>query len=76
MSAALAAVRAKGAAVVIATGRPAQAAMSILQQVGGHVDFLLCSNGGWSRRRDCHFTGTPSPSLLKDLLPVEGGATE
>ena len=43
MSAALAAVRAKGAAVVIATGRPAQAAMSILQQVGGHVDFLLCS---------------------------------
>ena len=27
-----------------------------------------------SRRRDCHFTGTPSPSLLKRLLNEEGGS--
>ena len=25
-----------------------------------------------SRRRDCHLTDTPSPSLLKHLLKVEG----
>ena len=27
-----------------------------------------------SRRRDCHFTGTPCLSTLKQLLKVEGGA--
>ena len=29
-----------------------------------------------SRRRDCHFAGIPSPSILKLLLKVEGGAAE
>ena len=29
-----------------------------------------------SRRRDCHFTDIPSPSLLKHLLKGEGGAAE
>ena len=29
-----------------------------------------------SRRRDCHFTDTPSPSILKHLLTGEGGAAE
>ena len=29
-----------------------------------------------SRRRDCHFDGTASPSLLKRLRNVEGGAAE
>ena len=29
-----------------------------------------------SRRRDCHFAGTPSSSLLKRLLTGEGGAAE
>ena len=28
--------------------------------------------GGGSRRLDCHFAGTPSPSLLKHLLKDEG----
>ena len=31
------------------------------------------SGGGGSRRRDCHFAGTPCTSLLKHLLKVEGG---
>ena len=26
-----------------------------------------------SRRRDCHFTDIPSPSLLKPLIKEEGG---
>ena len=29
-----------------------------------------------SRRRDCHFTGIPSPVILKHLLKREGGAAE
>ena len=29
-----------------------------------------------SRRRDCHFDDTPSSSLLKHLLKVEGGAVK
>ena len=29
-----------------------------------------------SRRRDCQFTDTPSPSVLKHLLQAEGGAAE
>ena len=29
-----------------------------------------------SRRRDCHFTDIPSPSMLKHLLKREGGAAE
>ena len=29
-----------------------------------------------SRRRDCHFADTPSPSSLKHLIEVEGGAAE
>ena len=29
-----------------------------------------------SRWRDCHFANTPSPSLLKHLLKVEGGAAK
>ena len=29
-----------------------------------------------SRRRDCHFTDIPYPSLLKRLLKGEGGAAE
>ena len=29
-----------------------------------------------SRRRDCHFTGKPSPPILKHLLKREGGAAE
>ena len=32
--------------------------------------------GDASRRRDCHFTDIPSPSLLKHLLKIEGGAAE
>ena len=32
--------------------------------------------GTYSRRRDCHFTDTPSPSILERLLQVEGGAAE
>ena len=32
--------------------------------------------GGASRRRDCHFTDTPSSSILKRLLKGEGGAAE
>ena len=33
--------------------------------------------GGWhSRRRDCHFAGTPSSSLLRRLLNGEGVAAE
>ena len=34
----------------------------------------IVTDGGGSRWRDCHFTDTPSPSLLKHLLKVEGGA--
>ena len=29
-----------------------------------------------SRRRDCHFDDALSPSLLRHLLKVEGGAAE
>ena len=29
-----------------------------------------------SRRRDCHFTDIPSPSILKHLLEGEGGSAE
>ena len=29
-----------------------------------------------SHRRDCHFDDIPSPSILKRLLKVEGGAAE
>ena len=56
---------------------------------GGLVDMLLRAaialggsawstraSGAYSRRRDCHFTGIPSPSILKHLLKVEGGAAE
>ena len=32
--------------------------------------------GGVSRRRDCHFADALSPSLLKQLLNVEGDAAE
>ena len=32
--------------------------------------------GSASRRRDCHFTDIPSPSILKHLLKGEGGAAE
>ena len=32
--------------------------------------------GSSSRRRDCHFTDTPSPSILKRLLKGQGGAAE
>ena len=32
------------------------------------------ANGG--RRRDRHFTGIPSPSILKHLLKGEGGAAK
>ena len=32
--------------------------------------------GGHSRRRDCHFTDTPPPPILKPLLKDEGGAAE
>ena len=32
--------------------------------------------GAISRRRDCHFTDTPSSSTLKRLLKGEGGAAE
>ena len=32
--------------------------------------------GGLSPRRDCHFADIPSPSVLKHLLQVEGGAAE
>ena len=31
-----------------------------------------CSSSWSSRRRDCHFAGTPSSSLLKRLLKGEG----
>ena len=37
---------------------------------------LLKDSGDNSRRRDCHFADTPSPSMLKHLLKVEGGAAE
>ena len=33
-------------------------------------------DGGFSRRRDCHFTGIPSPSILIHLIKVEGCAAE
>ena len=36
----------------------------------------LCAAGAISRRRDCHFTGISSPSLLKHLLKGEEGAAE
>ena len=32
--------------------------------------------GDISRRRGCHVTGIPSPSILKRLLKGEGGAAE
>ena len=37
---------------------------------------LLSPPGFTSRRRDCHFTDIPSPSLLKHLLKGEGDAAE
>ena len=46
------------------------------------VNFVRCAlelgdpGVGLSRRRDCHFTDTPSPSLLKRLVKGEGGAAE
>ena len=38
------------------------------------VPFIMWTQ--WpGRRRDCHFADTPSPSLLKHLLNVEGGCS-
>ena len=34
------------------------------------------AGGGISHWRDCHFAGVPSTSLLKQLLPGEGGAAD
>ena len=42
---------------------------------GRGLTFRRCS-GADSRRRECHFADTPSPSLLIRLLKGEGGAAE
>lgn len=60
---ALRAVRARGAAVVLATGRPAPLAGSVARKVNGEVDFLLCSNGA------CAFKIAPRTGHL--ALPPE-----
>ena len=36
----------------------------------------LLDDGQPSRRPDCHFDVIPSPSVLKHLLKVKGGAAE
>ena len=35
-----------------------------------------CAPSKGATSRDCHFTDSPSPSLLKHLLKGEGGAAE
>ena len=41
------------------------------------VNVITAENSGTiSRRRDCHFTDIPSPSISKRLLKEEGGAAE
>ena len=42
----------------------------------GFLNRTLHSMGVYSRRRDCHFADALSPSLLKHLLKVDGGAAE
>ena len=42
----------------------------------GGVPMLKARTCEPSRQRDCHFTGIPSPSILKNLLKGEGGAAE
>jgi hypothetical protein len=53
--AALRAVRARGAAVILATGRPPPLAGSVAAKVDGELDFLLCCNGA------CAFQVAPRP---------------
>ena len=48
--ASLAAVRANGAAVIVATGRPFHMAVSVLDKIGGQADFLLSHNGAVGHR--------------------------
>ena len=44
----------------------------------GNVVNSVCGSGSEpgedSRRRDCHFTDTPSPFLWKNLIKTQGGA--
>ena len=42
---------------------------------GKFMDPLACGDDN-SRRRGCPFADTPSPSVSKHLLKVEGGAAE
>ena len=55
-------------------GKPAAAAAAA---TGDGKTVLWCTApGAPSRRRTCHFADTPSPSLLKRLINVEGVPAE
>ena len=55
--------------------RPANLSRGCRTMITSEEYFAACE-GGRSRRRDFHFTGTPSSCLLKHLLKGEGGAAE
>ena len=55
-----------------ATSRPRQGLPDEERRRRGRGSGGRAGAGGLSRRRDCHFAGTQSPSLLKHLLKGEG----
>ena len=57
--AALAALRARGAAVLVATGRPAVITAGVVSMLGGHVDFLVTANGAGLSYQTAQVTRNP-----------------
>ena len=55
---------------------PDFAISAVLADVVSDVVPAASDDGASSRRRDCHFTGTPCLSLLKRLIKLRGGAIQ
>ena len=63
--------------IIMSANTPPRVAYSCMSIRRGSLKHHECLHGGVdSRRRDCHFAGAPSWSLLKRLLKGEGGAAE
>ena len=66
---ALAELRARGAAVIVATGRPARATAGVPAMLGGHVDFLMATNGAGGAYQTAQ-PGQPAATLPSDWTEV------